>query len=81
VVASYLKLHPIMVANNELTTIRVIAYPVLPWATLLAMAALVVLMLFDPSARNQVIAVLVLTVFLVVASQFTKPRQVATETN
>ncbi|MCG7248883.1 amino acid permease [Corynebacterium striatum] len=81
VVASYLKLHPIMVANNELTTIRVIAYPVLPWATLLAMAALVVLMLFDPSARNQVIAVLVLTAFLVVASQFTKPRQVATETN
>ncbi|MFW9168284.1 amino acid permease [Corynebacterium striatum] len=81
VVASYLKLHPIMVANNELTTIRVIAYPVLPWATLLAMAALVVLMLFDPSARNQVIAVLVLTVFLVVASQFTKPPQVATETN
>ncbi|MBD0853343.1 amino acid transporter [Corynebacterium striatum] len=81
VVASYLKLHPIMVANNELTTIRVIAYPVLPWATLLAMAALVVLMLFDPSARNQVIAVLVLTVFLVVASQFTKPRLVATETN
>lgn len=81
VVASYLKLHPIIVANNELTTIRVIAYPVLPWATLLAMAALVVLMLFDPSARNQVIAVLVLTVFLVVASQFTKPPQVATETN
>ncbi|ART21561.1 amino acid transporter [Corynebacterium striatum] len=81
VVASYLKLHPIMAANNELTTIRVIAYPVLPWATLFALAALVVLMLFDPSARNQVIAVLVLTAFLVVASLFTKPRQVATETS
>ncbi len=81
VVASYLKLHPIMAATNELTTIRVIAYPVLPWATLLAMAVLVVLMLLDPSARNQVIAVLVLTAFLVVASQFTKPRQVATETS
>ncbi len=70
-----------MAANNELTTIRVIAYPVLPWATLFALAALVVLMLFDPSARNQVIAVLVLTAFLVVASLFTKPRQVATETS
>ncbi len=33
------------------------------------MAVLVVLMLLDPSARNQVIAVLVLTAFLVVASR------------
>ncbi|NTS21874.1 amino acid transporter, partial [Bacteroides fragilis] len=51
-----------MKKNGELSTVEVIAYPVLPWATLLAIAALVVLMLFDPSARNQVLAVSALTV-------------------
>lgn len=78
VVLSYLKLHPIMKKNGELSTVEVIAYPVLPWATLLAIAALVVLMLFDPSARNQVLAVSALTVVLIVASRLTKPRQVNT---
>ena len=78
VVLSYLKLHPIMKKNGELSTVEAIAYPVLPWATLLAIAALVVLMLFDPSARNQVLAVSALTVVLIVASRLTKPRQVNT---
>ena len=42
-------------------------YPWLPWLCALALVGLTVLMLFDPSARNQVIAVLILTVGLIVA--------------
>ena len=66
IVASYIKLHPQMKANGELTTLRVPGFPWLPWITALALVGLTILMLFDPSARNQVLAVLILTVTLVV---------------
>lgn len=66
IVASYIKLHPQMKANGELTTLRVPGFPWLPWLTALALVGLTILMLFDASARNQVLAVLILTVALVV---------------
>ncbi|WP_408931654.1 amino acid permease [Corynebacterium sp. YSMAA1_1_D6] len=67
IVASYIKLHPQLKANGELTSLRMFGYPWMPWLCALALLGLTVLMLFDPSARNQVIAVLILTVGLIVA--------------
>ena len=66
IVASYIRLHPQLKANGELTTLRVPGYPWLPWLTVLALVGLTLLMLFDASARNQVIAVLILTAGLIV---------------
>ena len=68
IVASFLKLHPQLKANGEITDIRVPGYPWLPWATAAALAALTIFMLFDPSARNQVIAVIILFAALVALS-------------
>ncbi|MGO3087197.1 MAG: amino acid transporter, partial [Corynebacterium flavescens] len=68
IVCSYLKLHPILKERGELSTLRVIGFPWLPLFTLLAIAALLILMLLDPTARNQVVAVAVLTLALVVVS-------------
>ena len=68
IVASFLKLHPQLKANGELTDIRVPGSPWLPWATAAALAALTIFMLFDPSARNQVIAVIILFAALVALS-------------
>ncbi|MDK4275807.1 amino acid permease [Corynebacterium accolens] len=68
IVASFLKLHPQLKENSELTDIRVPGYPWLPWATAAALAALTIFMLFDPSARNQVIAVIILFAALVALS-------------
>lgn len=68
IVASFLKLHPQLKANGELTDIRVPGYPWLPWATAAALATLTIFMLFDPSARNQVIAVIILFAALVALS-------------
>ena len=68
IVASFLKLHPQLKANGELTDIRVPGYPWLPWATAASLAALTIFMLFDPSARNQVIAVIILFAALVALS-------------
>ncbi|MDO5032028.1 amino acid permease [Corynebacterium sp.] len=74
VVASYIKLHPIMEARGELTTIRVVGYPVVGWATLGVIGVLLVLMLFDASARSQVIAVLILAAALIVISRLLPSR-------
>lgn len=68
IVASFLKLHPQLKENGELTDIRVPGYPWLPWATAAALAALTIFMLLDPSARNQVIAVIILFAALVALS-------------
>ncbi|WP_284852177.1 amino acid permease [Corynebacterium rhinophilum] len=68
IVASFLKLHPQLKENGEITDIRVPGYPWLPWATATALAALTIFMLFDPSARNQVIAVIILFAALVALS-------------
>ena len=66
IVASFIKLHPELKANGELTTLRVPGYPWLPWLTVLALVGLTVLMLFDASARQQVSAVLIMTAGLIV---------------
>ncbi|MBK4141677.1 amino acid permease [Corynebacterium macginleyi] len=68
IVASFLKLHPQLKANGEIKGIRVPGYPWLPWATAAALAALTISMLFDPSARSQVIAVIILSAALFAVS-------------
>lgn len=68
IVASFIKLHPVLRDNGELTEIRVPGFPLLPWVTAAALAGLTLLMLFDPAARNQVISVLILAAALVVLS-------------
>lgn len=68
IVASFIKLHPVLRDNGELTEIRVPGFPLLPWVTAAALAGLTLLMLFDPAARNQVISVLILAAVLVVLS-------------
>ena len=57
IVASFIKLHPALRDNGELTEIHVPGFPWLPWVTAAALAGLTLLMLFDPAARNQVIVV------------------------
>lgn len=68
IVASFIKLHPQMRENGELTELRVPGFPWLPWVTAAALGGLTLLMLFDPDARNQVISVLILAAILVVLS-------------
>lgn len=68
IVASFIKLHPQMRENGELTELRVPGFPWLPWVTAVALGGLTLLMLFDPDARNQVISVLILAAILVVLS-------------
>ena len=66
--ASFIKLHPVLRDNGELTEIHVPGFPWLPWVTAAALAGLTLLMLFDPAARNQVISVLILAAVLVILS-------------
>ncbi|WKE59738.1 amino acid permease [Corynebacterium tuberculostearicum] len=68
IVASFIKLHPVLRDNRELTEIHVPGFPWLPWVTAAALAGLTLLMLFDPAARNQVISVLILAAVLVILS-------------
>ena len=68
IVASFIKLHPQMRENGELTDLRVPGFPWLPWVTAAALGGLTLLMLFDPDARNQVISVLILAAILVILS-------------
>ena len=68
IVASFIKLHPALRDNGELTEIHVPGFPWLPWITAAALGGLTLLMLFDPAARNQVISVLILAAVLVILS-------------
>ena len=68
IVASFIKLHPVLRDNGELTEIHVPGFPWLPWITAAALGGLTLLMLFDPAARNQVISVLILAAVLVILS-------------
>lgn len=68
IVASFIKLHPVLRDNGELTEIHVPGFPWLPWVTAAALGGLTLLMLFDPAARNQVISVLILAAVLVILS-------------
>lgn len=56
---SYLRIHPRLVATGEITHVRMWAPNVLPWATILLAAAIVVLMLTNPAGRTQMLAVAV----------------------
>ncbi|MHA2788650.1 amino acid permease [Corynebacterium sp. S7] len=69
---SYIKLHPELERNNEITTVRVGGWPWLPWATVIALVALVILMLFDDASRAQVISVIILTAVVALLSLTTK---------
>ena len=66
IVASFIKLHPQLKANGELTTLCVPGYPWLPWLTVLALVGLTVLFLSAAPPRHQVSAVLILTAGLIV---------------
>ena len=68
IVASFIKLHPVLRDNGELTEIHVPGFPWLPWVTAAALGGLTLLMLFDPAARNQVISVLILAAVLIILS-------------
>ncbi|WJY89472.1 amino acid permease [Corynebacterium confusum] len=68
VVCSYLKLHPEMKANGELTQLLTPGFPYVPWIVLAALGALIVLMLFDPAARAQIGAVMAMSAILIVLS-------------
>lgn len=68
IVASFIKLHPVMRENGELTELRVPGFPWLPWVTAAALGGLTLLMLFDPAARNQVVSVLILAAVLIILS-------------
>ncbi len=69
ITASYLKLHPQLRAGGEISAIRAPGYPFVPWLVILAMAGLIVLMIFDEGARGQVIAVLVLSAILILLAR------------
>ncbi|AKK02816.1 amino acid permease [Corynebacterium epidermidicanis] len=71
---SYLKLHNELERNNEIT-VRMWAYPVLPWVTVAMLLGLTALMLFDPSSRGQITSVSLVCVVLVALSFLTRPKK------
>ncbi|GAB2508330.1 GABA permease [Corynebacterium atrinae] len=71
ITASYLKLHPELEANGEISTVRMWGWPWLGWATMAALLGLVALMLFDATARSQVFAVVIVVAVLIGLSAIT----------
>ncbi|MCZ9294209.1 amino acid permease [Corynebacterium meitnerae] len=69
---SFIKLHP----RISTSAVRVHGASWVPWVTLTALLGLTVLMLFDDSARSQVISVTILSAVLVGLSLLTKKRSV-----
>ncbi len=69
---SFIKLHP----RISTSAVRVRGASWVPWVTLAALLGLTVLMLFDDSARSQVISVTILSAVLVGLSLLTKKRSV-----
>jgi len=74
---SYIRLRPEMRAGEGHSAVEVQGGMFVPWATLAALLALVGLMLIDASARGQILAVLIVSAALVVASLFTRGRAAA----
>lgn len=68
VALSYLKLHPVLLKLGLLGSVRMRGYPWLPWVSIAALGAFVILMLFDPASRGQVTSVTVLFAILTVVS-------------
>lgn len=73
IAVSQLRLRPRLEREGTLT-LRMWAFPGLTWATLVALAAIVVLMLFDDTARQQLVATVGL--FLLVAGIYVVREQV-----
>lgn len=71
---SEIKLRPQMQRNGEIE-LKMWGYPYLPWLTILLIVGLGVLMLFDAAARQQVIAVLMVTGFLALLAAMTSSRR------
>lgn len=69
---SFIKLHP----RIRESAVRVHGATWVPWVTLVALVGLTVLMLFDDTARSQVISVTILSLALVGLSLLTKKRGV-----
>lgn len=66
VAASYLKLHPEMVARGELGSVKMGGYPWLPIGAIIALLGFVGLMATESDTRNQLIAVALMTILLTV---------------
>ncbi|QDZ42328.1 amino acid permease [Corynebacterium sp. sy039] len=77
--ASYLKLHPELERNNEITTVRMWLYPWLSIFTLVALSALTLLMLSDEGARQQVVAVAIVFGTIVLLSLLSRKNTSAKE--
>ena len=56
---SYLRIHPQLEADGDITEVRMWAPGVLPWATIALAGGIVALMLTNPDGRFQVLAVAV----------------------
>lgn len=69
-ILSYLKLHPVMKRNGELGELNAGFYPWDAYISLAALAGIMILMLTDPGARGQLLAVAVLLSGLLVISIF-----------
>lgn len=67
---SQIKLRPRMEANGELT-VKIWAYPWLSWLAVLLIMGLTLMMLFDETAREQVIAVVLVCLVLVALAVLT----------
>lgn len=66
---SYIRLHPQI--KNSAVQVRGATW--VPWATLIALVGLTILMLFDASTRGQIIAVLIVSAVLIGASFLVRP--------
>ncbi|QOE67702.1 amino acid permease [Corynebacterium diphtheriae] len=71
---AYLKLHPELVRNGEITTVRMWGFPWLGWVTIAGFLGLTVLMLTDDASRSQITSVTVVFLLLIVVSFFTKKK-------
>lgn len=65
IATSYLKLHPELQRTGEISTVNLPAFPLIPILSLVMLGSLVVLMLFDNSARSEITSVAVILVVLV----------------
>ncbi|MDU0478302.1 amino acid permease [Staphylococcus chromogenes] len=72
---SHLKLHREMERNGEVS-VRMWGYPFLPWLTVVMLAGLTVLMLFDEASRGQITSVAIVFAFLMGLSVLTRKKKV-----
>lgn len=74
IAASWIKLHPQLVRNNEITTVRMAGHPWSAILCLILLGILVALMLFDAGSRPQITAVAVVFAVTVGLSFFSKKK-------